>query len=263
MQVLVTTSIRGAAIDATRFLQPRPRLWSVVLILVLCPYAPSLSAGSKGKPDAAALMITAQRLFEIGPAAQAHPSKDRVREYILGRLAATEAEVRELPFQVRVPRNGRWQLYNLMASFNPNATLRVLLGGHWDTRPWSEADPERSKRKLPTPGANDGISQVAVLLEVADFLGAHGLPDHFGVDIVLFDGEEGPFGTAYYYLGSKHLAPRWQKLTGLSKPSAGVFVDMVGRRGQSIKREGHSERRAARVNDELFGLAEQLSLTGF
>ncbi len=54
---------------------------------------------------------------------------------------------------------------NIIAVFNPEATKRILLSAHWDTRPFADQDEERTQE--PILGANDGASGVAVLLEVA------------------------------------------------------------------------------------------------
>jgi hypothetical protein len=46
----------------------------------------------------------------------------------------------------------------------------LALCAHWDTRPWCDHDPDSTKHHQPLPGANDGGSGVAVLLEVAELL---------------------------------------------------------------------------------------------
>ncbi|NIQ56304.1 MAG: M28 family peptidase, partial [Gammaproteobacteria bacterium] len=73
---------------------------------------------------------------------------------------------------------------------------------HWDTRPTAdnEDDPELVDR--PIPGANDGASGVAVLLQLADVLSRHSPP--IGVDLILFDGED--WGPGEMYLGSRYFA---------------------------------------------------------
>ena len=234
------------------------------MLLTLWFVAVSLDdASAHPMPDASALMTTARELVAAGPAAQGSVTKDAVREYILARLELSSATTKPLPFRVKVPRHGRWHLTNVIASFNPDARRRVMIGGHWDTRPWADEDPDPAKRHLPVQGANDGVSSTAVLLEVADTLDGFPLPPDFGVDIVFFDGEEGPRGTSAYYLGSKHLATRWTRRTGLARPEAGVVVDMVGRKGQNIKREGYSEKYARVVNDELFTLATARQFESF
>ena len=77
---------------------------------------------------------------------------------------------------------------NVVARFRPEWKQRVVLGAHWDTRPWADRDPVAAKQHMPVLGANDGASGVAVLLEIARLLKKN--QPEVGVDIVLFDGED-------------------------------------------------------------------------
>ena len=75
---------------------------------------------------------------------------------------------------------------NLWASFinpKPHANQRIMLGAHWDTRPISDQESDLSKQHLPTPGANDGGSGVAVLLEIARIFAANPPPISVGFGI--------------------------------------------------------------------------------
>lgn len=56
---------------------------------------------------------------------------------------------------------------NVIASFNPQNSQRLLLVAHWDSRPWADNDPDEANHTKPVMGANDGASGVGVLLEVA------------------------------------------------------------------------------------------------
>ncbi|MEX0890498.1 MAG: M28 family peptidase, partial [Balneolaceae bacterium] len=78
------------------------------------------------------------------------------------------------------------ELYNIVASFNPESPVRVLLAAHWDTRPRSENDEDSPAS--PLIGADDGGSGVGVLLELARLFQNESPP--IGVDIILFDGED-------------------------------------------------------------------------
>ena len=61
---------------------------------------------------------------------------------------------------------------NIVASTNPSATRRVLLAAHWDSRLWADHDPDEANQRKPVPGANDGASGAAVLMEMARANGA-------------------------------------------------------------------------------------------
>jgi glutaminyl-peptide cyclotransferase len=51
---------------------------------------------------------------------------------------------------------------NIIAVFNPNASKRILLSAHWDTRPFADQDEDRTQE--PILGANDGASGVASIV---------------------------------------------------------------------------------------------------
>lgn len=209
-----------------------------------------------------ALFATSKALVEAGPAAQGHPSKERVQELIVSRLEATGARVRQLPFSAETPA-GRWEMTNLIASFRPGEKYRVMLGTHWDTRLWADEDPDPARRQEPITGANDGTSGVSVLLNIADALGRNPPPEGVGVDIVFFDGEEGfKDDQDHWFYGSKELAERWFT-TGVTPPRAGVIVDMVARRGLAIKKEGTSRMVAPHVLERLFALAAERGYRSF
>ncbi|HLV61323.1 MAG TPA: M28 family peptidase [Fredinandcohnia sp.] len=203
------------------------------------------------------MMDWATRIVEAGPAAQGHPSKARVQALIQREIRSFGLEVHQHPFTVVMPELGmRWDLVNLRVSFRPEAKHRVLVGCHWDIRPWADEDPDPARRNQPFDGANDGVSGVVVLLELARELAAAPPPEGVGVDIVFFDGEEGPKDSPYHYLGSKDLAGHWAK-TGVAEPARGLIVDMVGRKGLRIRREGFSQRSARAVLDEVFAIARK------
>jgi Zn-dependent M28 family amino/carboxypeptidase len=125
--------------------------------------------------------------------------------------------------------------------FNAQATERILLCAHWDTRPYADQDPDPQKRTRPILGANDGASGVAVLLEVARVL--RQIPPVKGVDIVLFDGEDYGRGfngdTSDYFLGARRFAAVNK---GKYAPRLGILLDMIGDKDLTIYYEGNSNR---------------------
>jgi glutaminyl-peptide cyclotransferase len=97
----------------------------------------------------------------------------------------------------------------------------VLLVAHWDTRPTADYDDERADE--PLPGANDGGSGVAVLLEMANVLSRHSAP--IGVDILFVDGEDYGPDSGDMYLGAKYFAANQPPAY---RPLYGILLDMVG-----------------------------------
>lgn len=97
----------------------------------------------------------------------------------------------------------------------------ILLGAHYDTRRFADQDQDTSKRKDPVPGANDGASGVAVLLELA-----RSLPTNIDKQIwlVFFDLEDqGGIDGRDFIEGSSAFASQMTE-----RPTKAVIVDMIG-----------------------------------
>lgn len=133
----------------------------------------------------------------------------------------------------------------------------LMLCTHWDTRPVADQDPDPSRRGEPVPGANDGASGVAVLLEACRALAAH--RPRRAVLIALFDGED----LGEYYYGSRLFA-RWigRPEAARWRPEAAVVADMVGKRGLRCATEVHSVRRAPALWERVGETARRLGLSG-
>ncbi len=129
-------------------------------------------------------------------------------------------------FTAKDPKTGQPRpMTNLIGHVRPGARCRLLLGSHFDIRHVAEEDPDAAKRGLPIPGANDGSSGVAVLLDLAAKL-PRLLPKGVGADVDFFDGEEmGYPDVGGYCLGSQHYARGLAKAA--VKPRFGIILDMV------------------------------------
>ena len=139
---------------------------------------------------------------------------------------------------------------NLFARFNPSATTRVLLVAHWDTRPTADQDDDRNQ---PIPGANDGASGTAILLEIANVLKRN--PPPIGVDLLFVDGEDYGPDSSDMYLGATHFAAN---LPRGYKPLYGILLDMVGDENPVYGPEGNSQSLAPEVVQRVWNLAEEL-----
>ena len=101
----------------------------------------------------------------------------------------------------------------------------ILLGAHYDTRARADRDPDPENRTLPVPGANDGASGVAVLLELA-----RTLPETEAVVwIVLFDAEDGgDIDGGEWIVGSQAFAEALPGMAAGRLPDQVIVVDMIG-----------------------------------
>ena len=110
----------------------------------------------------------------------------------------------------------------------------IVLGAHYDTRMVADRDPDPQNRTLPVPGANDGASGVAVLLELA-----HVIPSQIPgqVWLVFFDAEDnGDIPGWDWILGSRYFVENLK-----TYPDAAIIVDMVGDADLNIFVERNSD----------------------
>ena len=158
-----------------------------------------------------------------------------------------------------------WHGVNVVASFNLKATRRILLLAHWDTRPFADQDPDPANRNKPVPGANDGASGVAVLLELARIL--HENPLEVGVDLLLtdmedlgdYDHDENPNGRNPFSIG----AQKFVEMNPKYIPEFGVLLDMIGDKNLRIPYEKISITNAPDVIEKVYAAAERAGAKAF
>ncbi len=180
--------------------------------------------------------------------------------YLLQQMQSTADTVWIQPFNYNDPHRGdNYNLQNIIARFNLNAEKQILLGAHWDTRPWSDQETELTNQNKPLLGANDGASGVAVLLEIAHILKEK--PSETGVTIIFFDGEDlGMSGEDRSYAqGSQFFA----KNLPIPKPDHAIIIDMIGDKNLHLPIERLSYRNAPRLTRKLWKLANKLNLPAF
>lgn len=155
--------------------------------------------------------------------------------------------------------NNTYDLTNIIAQFYSNSPTHILLGAHWDTRPWADKDPDPANHNTPIIGANDGASGVAILLEMAKMFKLN--PPPINITMVLFDGEDmGVEGINNSWArGSKYFAENLP----ISKPDYGIVVDMIGDAFLEIPIERNSYRVAPELISTLWDIAEENQLSAF
>lgn len=153
----------------------------------------------------------------------------------------------------------------LIAGVRPQAPHQFVLASHFDTRPWAESDPDPNRREQAIPGANDGSSGLAVLLELAPLLVAQ-LPREVGFSLIFFDGEElGRPGAGPYCAGSRALA---QALAEGRYPIVraarfGIVLDMVGDRDLEILQDPRSRAAAPELVDAIWSIGQAAGFPQF
>ena len=229
-------------------------LRNLALVVVLV-----VPAGCTARLEVDGVRAQANVVFQVAagarvPGSAAHA---RILEWLDGELTRLGGRVERQAF-TDSSLGRALALTNIIARFGPASAQGawgagagranaqgIVLCAHWDSRAWADQDPDQAFRVLPVPGANDGASGVAVLLEVAELMSRR--PPPLPVDLVFFDGEDQgranePQG---FCLGARHYAR--QLGTAGKKPLAAFLFDMVGDRNLEIHPEMQSSERAANL----------------
>lgn len=162
--------------------------------------------------------------------------------------------------KVRAYNNDILAIQNIISIFNPEKPKRILMGAHWDSRPYADHDPDKSVHWDPIQGANDGASGVGVLMEIARQI-ANNRPN-VGVDIIFFDAEDyGPPKSNQsnkqdtWGLGSQYWARNPHKYG--YDAYYGILLDMVGAANARFPKERFSTYYAPDVVDKVWDIADK------
>lgn len=121
---------------------------------------------------------------------------------------------------------------NILATRQGNSPV-ILLGTHFDSRIYADKDPIPENRTTPVPGANDGASGVAVLLELARIMPEH----NTSVALLFIDIEDnGQIPGWDWIQGSRAFASDMP-----FQPQAVVIIDMIGDADLNIYMEKSSD----------------------
>ncbi len=185
-------------------------------------------------------------------------------------FVALQAKVTYQRFKAKHPLNGnRVPMANLIVEWRPEAKDRILLCAHYDTRPKPDREfNPRVRENGVFLGANDGASGVALLMEMGHHVAQ--LPLNYGLDFVLFDGEElvyfdGRDDIGPYFLGSTWFAEQYRKRPPKHKYIAGVLFDMVADADLTIYQEENSAtwKHTRPLVKEIWGTAQRLDVQEF
>ena len=234
-------------------------------ILVSCNKKPATLQRPSFSADSAYVYIERQMAF--GPRVPNSAAHTQCAVWLIEQLRELGAEVELQKGFMPDYRGNDQQIYNIIGHFYTPETAsrpRILLGAHYDTRPWCDEEPDYADRFYNVPGANDGASGVGVLLEVARQLG---LRDSLTtpVDIIFFDVED--MGTPRFYTGAEREdtwclgSQLWATNYAKKQTPAyqyGIILDMVGAPDASFPREMYSTNYAANYQQKIWRSAEQL-----
>ncbi len=192
---------------------------------------------------------------DMGPRVPGTPAHERCAQWLTASLRqwCDTVVVQQAP--VTTFDGKQLNCKNIVGTFNPQASDRLLVLAHWDCRPWADNDPDPSLRQQPVMGANDAASGTAVILELAHLM-AQQRPE-VGVDLLLVDVEDWgenenedswALGTQYW-ANNPHVAGY--------RANCGILLDMVGTRGARFTQEYFSKQYAQGVIDMVWKTASQ------
>lgn len=212
----------------------------------------------------------------MGPRVTNTPAHQRAGDYMIAKLKQYGFTVTVQAFTPTAWDGTKLKARNIIGSLNPQATKRILLTTHWDSRPFADQDSVAANHTRPVPAANDGASGVGVLLELARTIQQSSQKPTVGIDIIFFDAED--WGNGEKAMGDKEAASGnvdylgfglgsryWAK--NLHKPGYsayfGVLLDMVGAKGATFMKEGYSMEYAPAVVNTIWQTASQLGYSQF
>ena len=202
------------------------------------PNAPLTFQGDRAFAHAAAQMA-------YGPRPTGSAALRGLGDAILAELAKQGWQTRTQEFSYRGT-----PVRNLVGAKGESGDV-ILLGAHYDTRRKADQDPQFPDQ--PVPGANDGASGVAVLLELARVLDTRLAGKR--VMLVFFDAEDnGQLDGWDWIAGSRQFANELDKYAPAT-PTAVVIVDMIGDAQQEIFFDRNSD---LSLSSEIWGVAARL-----
>lgn len=217
----------------------------------------TISSPAKFDSDSAYAYVAHQ--VGLGPRIPGTQANADCARYIRTELLRHGADtVTEQRATVTAYNGDRLPINNILGSFNPQAPSRILLVAHYDTRPWADNDPEQTNHIAPVPGANDGASGVAVILEIARQLSA--APPKIGVDMLLVDAEDYGQSAGFsnhdetWALGTQYWVEH-MPYTQENMPRYAILLDMVGGIDAKFHREYFSNNYARHIVDKVWSIA--------
>jgi glutaminyl-peptide cyclotransferase len=256
--------------------QPEPDK-AIMPILFESQKKTDFATGGEAKDDPKPVKFDPERalkylkqLCDIGPRISASAGMKKQQELIEKHFKDLGATITRQEFKARQrSRKTDTEMVNLIISWNADKPRRVLICSHYDTRPIADQEANRNNWNKPFVSANDGTSGVAFLME----LGHHmkDLKSDFGVDFVLFDGEEYVFetnalgGGDKYFFGSEHFASEYQKSKDKRKYryDAGLLLDLFAGKNAQLKVELYSLEEAPKLVEQVWGVAKAVGAKSF
>ncbi len=200
---------------------------------------------------------------DFGPRVMNSSAHDQCEQYIISKFKAFGMTVTPQKATLAGYDGTKLASTNIIASYKPELTTRILICAHWDSRPWADNDPDKKNHKKPVMAANDGASGVAVMMEMARIIN-HDKKLNIGVDFICLDAED--WGTPQWSneqddgdswaLGAQYWASNPHKKGYEAR--YGILLDMVGGQGAQFYQEGMSKQFAQTIVDKVWNAASAI-----
>ena len=245
--------------------------------------------------------VFCQQQCDFGPRTMNSQAHDDCGQWIMQKFSSYGLQVTPQQALLKGYDGTMLRSTNIIASYRPELTDRILICAHWDSRPWADNDPDESNWHKPVLAANDGASGVAVMLELARLLSLQLTADSLqmitsaaessaadqptdissvsrkpstvnktvGVDFICFDAEDwgtpqwddSPSDGDTWALGAQYWAAN-PHVKGY-KARYGILLDMVGGEGAQFYQEQQSLRYARSVVDRVWRAAQTVGFGSF
>lgn len=218
----------------------------------------------------------------FGPRVMNSAAHDSCGDYIANTFTRMGAKVYNQYADSKLYDGTPVKMRNIVASVNPDADIRIIISGHWDSRPWADHDEDETKYHTPIDGANDGGSSIGIMLEMARILQAdmNEKGDSamlrrkgIGVDFICWDAED--CGTpefdanhdndesnastwclgSQYWAGTRHIEGYTARY--------GINLDMVGGNNTVFYKERYSMQYAPTLVDKVWSIAHSLGYSNY
>lgn len=187
-----------------------------------------------------------KKQIEFGPRIPGSDSSNAVKELIRSELESTGWVVENQNFIF-----DHKDLTNIIAKSSDNPP-KVIIGTHYDTRALSDNELSPSQRIIPVPGANDGASGTAVLLELGKVL----TKEEFDIWLTFFDAEDqGNIGNWEWSIGAQYFVDHLN-----FTPDYVIIIDMIGDTNLEIYKETFSN---ISLVDSIWNEAEKLGYDSY
>jgi glutaminyl-peptide cyclotransferase len=225
---------------------PKFRLLKVAATLALLLAAAPLHAEVKVESikvdswDGKRALAIIVDLLRFTPRSMETAGHQQTIDYITAELKKTRFDTIKTQRWIAREAGRTMAMTNIIARFDPSNPRRVIVATHYDSI--IKAYRDSKTPDAPMPGANNSASGVAVLLETARALSE--MPDAppVGIDMIFFDGEEGPISLGagdpnFHPIGSPHFTGRLAEFYPGARPEKMLDFDMVCDRDLHLKIE--------------------------